>query len=202
MLELYEKRRALLLLRLAAMFLSLAALLITVLNREDGFFSINVFGSPQPILAKATADFTLVKGLKFFAGAMGIVAGYSFLQLAIAMASIFSGAPSILGGKRMAWLCFVGDMTASHLCAAAAAVSAQLAYLGKRGAPMWSAVCTYFSHYCLVFGLAVILAFLATLAALLVASISSYHLFRLYGILQQQQQQQRRQQQEHVQDKP
>nr|D5A8E6.1 RecName: Full=CASP-like protein 2BC1; Short=PsCASPL2BC1 [Picea sitchensis]ADE75815.1 unknown [Picea sitchensis] len=127
------------------------------------------------------AHFTLLKTLPFLVIVDGILAVYSLLQGLRCFLSLYMR--HILLNKALAWTIFCCDQALAYVIFAAAASTAETAYISEQGLDelQWIKVCMFFRAYCFKSGAGMINAFLAALCMVFVSGMSVFHLFRLYG---------------------
>uniref|UniRef100_A0A7N0URT7 CASP-like protein n=1 Tax=Kalanchoe fedtschenkoi TaxID=63787 RepID=A0A7N0URT7_KALFE len=132
-------------------------------------------------LVQKKAKYTDMKALVFLVIANGLAAGYSLLQGVRCIVSMVKG--NVLFNKQLAWVIFSGDQIMAYLTAAAVAAAAQSAVLAKFGQDnlQWMKICDLYGKFCNQVGEGVACALLVSLSFVVLASISAFSLFRLYG---------------------
>ncbi|XAR65749.1 hypothetical protein NMG60_11009959 [Bertholletia excelsa] len=127
------------------------------------------------------AKFTDMKALVFLVVANGLAAAYSLVQGLRCVVSMVRG--SVLFNKPLAWAIFSGDQLMSYLSLAAVAAATQSAAFAKLGEPelQWMKVCNMYGKFCNQVGEGIASALIASLAMVVLSSISAFSLFRLYG---------------------
>ncbi|CAM8908011.1 unnamed protein product [Rhodiola kirilowii] len=132
-------------------------------------------------MVRKKAKYTDMKALVFLVIANGLAAGYSLLQGVRCVVSLLKG--NVLLNKPLAWVIFSGDQIMAYLTAAAVAAAAQSAVLAKFGQDnlQWMEICQLFGKFCNQVGEGVACAMLVSLSFVVLASISAFSLFRLYG---------------------
>ncbi|KAJ7528101.1 hypothetical protein O6H91_16G084000 [Diphasiastrum complanatum] len=170
------------LLRVVGLVFSLIALVLIATNKETESIPVSLPGMSKPLYLTKSASFVDIKALKFYLGSLAIVAAYLFFQGIFSAVNLLT-TKSVIRSKAEAWFTFIADQTFAYLLVSAAAVATEIGYLAKHGATKvgWNEVCTQFNHFCTVYGVSVINAYLAALAIFASAAISAYHLFRHYG---------------------
>uniref|UniRef100_A0A0E0MMY2 CASP-like protein n=1 Tax=Oryza punctata TaxID=4537 RepID=A0A0E0MMY2_ORYPU len=154
---------------------ALAAALVGTGSQTRTFFSL-----------EKEARFTDMKALVLLVAAHGAAAVYSLLQLVrCAAAAAFMSAASQSGGgaAAVAWSVFSCDQAVAYVLMAATAAALQSSVVGKRGQPelQWMPICGLYGAFCRRVGEGLASAVAAGLAAVLLAAVSAFNLFRLYG---------------------
>uniref|UniRef100_A0A0A8ZMJ5 CASP-like protein n=1 Tax=Arundo donax TaxID=35708 RepID=A0A0A8ZMJ5_ARUDO len=150
---------------------ALAAALVATDSQTRTFFSL-----------QKKAKFTDMKALVFLVVANGMAAGYSLLQLARCAAAMASGSRPLLN-RALAWCIFSGDQALAYVTLAAVAAALQASVISMRGQPelQWMGICDLYGAFCRQAGGGIASALAAGLAAVLLAFVSAFNLFRLYG---------------------
>ncbi|OWM85636.1 CASP-like protein 2B1 [Punica granatum] len=127
------------------------------------------------------AKFTDMKALVFLVIANGIAASYSLIQALRCAASMIGG--YVLFSKPLAWAIFSGDQAMAYVTLAAVASAAQSAVFAKVGQPelQWMKICDMYGEFCNQVGEGIATALLVSLSMVVIAAISAFSLFRLYG---------------------
>ncbi|KAF0888241.1 hypothetical protein E2562_013695 [Oryza meyeriana var. granulata] len=158
---------------------ALAAALVGTGSQTRTFFSL-----------EKKARFTDMKALVFLVAAHAAAAGNSLLQLArcaaaAAMAARGSGNGGGSSGREaaVAWSVFSCDQAVAYVLMAVTAAALQSSVLGKRGQPQlqWMPICGLYGAFCRRVGEGLASAVAAGLASVLLAAVSAFNLFRLYG---------------------
>ncbi|CAN0871583.1 CASP-like protein 2D1 [Linum grandiflorum] len=147
-------------LRLTSIPLSVAALWLTVANRQD-----------NPDLGPVA--FKNIQGLKYMAWISGISAAYAVIAAVSSWMKCFVS---------RSWLFFVSDQIVTYLMVTSGAGVSEIIYLlyfGDRTVG-WSEACRSYSKLCKRMELAVILHALALLCFIFVTLISAYRAFSLF----------------------
>ncbi|XP_062204356.1 CASP-like protein 2U1 [Phragmites australis] len=149
---------------------ALAAALVATDSQTRTFFSF-----------QKKAKFTDMKAMVFLVIANGVAAGYSLLQAARCGVAMARGSPLL--SKALAWSVFSCDQALAYVMLAAAAAALQASVVAKRGQPelQWMGICSLYGAFCRRAGGGVASAVAAGLAAVLLAFLSAFNLFRLYG---------------------
>ncbi|KAL6643966.1 hypothetical protein ACP70R_018732 [Stipagrostis hirtigluma subsp. patula] len=149
---------------------ALAAALVATDSQTRTFFSF-----------QKKASFTDVKAMVFLVAACGGAAGYSLLQAARCAAAMARG--RALVSRALAWSIFSCDQALAYVMLAAVAAALQASLIAKRGQPelQWAAICGLYGAFCRQAGGGIASAVAAGLAAVLLAFVSAFNLFRLYG---------------------
>ncbi|KAG8048800.1 hypothetical protein GUJ93_ZPchr0009g1330 [Zizania palustris] len=155
---------------------ALAAALVATGSQTRTFFSM-----------ERKARYTDMKALVLLVAAYGAAAGYSLLQAARCAAAAMawgSGGGGVMGSRSraVAWCVFSCDQAVAYVLMAATAAALQSSQLGKRGQPelQWMAICSLYGAFCRRVGEGLASAVAAGLAAVLLAVVSAFNLFRLY----------------------
>ena len=118
----------------------------------------------------------------------GVAAGYSLLQAArccwaAAAARGGGGGGLPLPSRALAWCVFSCDQALAYAVLAALAAALQASVIAKRGQPelQWMGICAMYGAFCRQAGAGLASAVGAGVAAVLVAFLSAFNLFRLYG---------------------
>ncbi|XP_040385699.1 CASP-like protein 2B1 [Oryza brachyantha] len=151
---------------------ALAAALVGTASQTRTFFSL-----------EKKARFTDMRALVFLVGAHAAAAGYSVLQLARCAAMSARGRGGGGGRAAVAWSVFTCDQAVAYALMAATAAALQSSVLGKRGQPQlqWMPICGLYGAFCRRVGEGLASAVAAGLASVLLAAVSAFNLFRLYG---------------------
>lgn len=151
---------------------ALAAALVGTGSQTRTFFSL-----------EKKARFTDMKALVLLVAAHGAAAVYSLLQLARCAAAAAWKGGSNGGAAVVAWSVFSCDQAVAYALMAATAAALQSSVVGKRGQPelQWMPVCGLYGAFCRRVGEGLAAAVAAGLAAVLLAAVSAFNLFRLYG---------------------
>ncbi|OEL18283.1 CASP-like protein 2U1 [Dichanthelium oligosanthes] len=152
---------------------ALAAALVATDSQTRTFFSFD---------KKAT--FTDMKAMVFLVVASGVAAGYSLLQAARCCVAVARGTGSTpLLSRALAWCVFSCDQALAYVLLAAVAAALQASVIAKRGQPelQWMGICGMYGAFCRQAGGGLASAVAAGLAAVLLAFLSAFNLFRLYG---------------------
>uniref|UniRef100_A0A0E0FCK4 CASP-like protein n=1 Tax=Oryza meridionalis TaxID=40149 RepID=A0A0E0FCK4_9ORYZ len=154
---------------------ALAAALVGTGSQTRTFFSL-----------EKKARFTDMKALVLLVAAHGAAAVYSLLQLArcaAAAAFVSRNGGGNGGAAVVAWSVFLCDQAVAYALMAATAAALQSSVVGKRGQPelQWMPVCGLYDAFCRRVGEGLAAAVAAGLAAVLLAAVSAFNLFRLYG---------------------
>ncbi|XP_062202730.1 CASP-like protein 2U1 [Phragmites australis] len=149
---------------------ALAATLVATDSQTRMFFSL-----------QKKAKFTDMKALVFLVVANGVAAGYSLLQAARCAVAMARG--SRLLNRALAWSIFSCDQALAYVMLAAVAAALQASVISKRGQPelQWMGICSLYGAFCRQAGGGIASAVAAGLAAVLLAFVSAFNLFRLYG---------------------
>ncbi|XP_054793894.1 CASP-like protein 2B2 [Prosopis cineraria] len=127
------------------------------------------------------AKFTDMKVLVFVVIANGIAAGYSLIQGLRCAASMAMG--TVLFSKPLAWLIFLADQVMAYVAISAVAAALQSAVFAKAGQTelQWMKICNMYGTFCNQIGEGIASALVASLSMVVLAGISAFSLFRLYG---------------------
>lgn len=149
---------------------ALAAALVGTDTQTRTFFSF-----------QKKASFTDMKAMVFLVAASAAAAGYSLLQAARCCCVVVRGAAA--PSRALAWCVFSCDQALAYVLLAAVAAALQASVLAKRGQPQlqWMAICGLYDAFCRQAGGGIASAVAAGLAAVLIAFLSAFKLFRLYG---------------------
>ncbi|GJM95563.1 hypothetical protein PR202_ga12315 [Eleusine coracana subsp. coracana] len=106
---------------------------------------------------------------------------YSLLQAARCLFFFFGS--DGLRSRVLAWCVFSGDQALAYVALGAAAAALQASVMSKRGLPafQWMEVCGLYAAFCRKAGGGIACAVAGVLAAVALAFISAFNLFRLYG---------------------
>ncbi|KAG8093191.1 hypothetical protein GUJ93_ZPchr0012g21217 [Zizania palustris] len=157
---------------------ALAAALVATGSQTRTFFSL-----------ERKARYTDMKALVLLVAAQGAAAGYSLLQAARCVATMArrrgGGSGSGVMGSRSraaAWCVFSFDQAVAYVLMAATAAALQSSLLGKRGQLelQWMGICDLYGAFCRRVGEGLACAVASGLAAVLLAALSAFNLFRLY----------------------
>ncbi|KAL5205877.1 hypothetical protein ABZP36_034086 [Zizania latifolia] len=155
---------------------ALAAALVATGSQTRTFFSL-----------ERKARYTDMKALVLLVAAHGAAAGYSLLQAARCAAAAMArrrGGGGVMGSRSraVAWCVFSCDQAVAYVLMAATAAALQSSLLGKRGQPelQWMGICGLYGAFCRRVGEGLASAVAAGLAAVLLAAVSAFNLFRLY----------------------
>ncbi|KAL6842171.1 hypothetical protein ACP4OV_028150 [Aristida adscensionis] len=130
------------------------------------------------------ATFTDMKAMVLLVAAAAVAAAYSLLQAARCAAAMAWRRPVVARPSRaVAWSVFSCDQALAYALLAAVAAALQAAVVAKRGQPelQWAAICDLYGAFCRQAGGGLASAVAAGIAAVLLASVSAFNLFRLYG---------------------
>ncbi|KAK3139892.1 hypothetical protein QOZ80_5AG0392250 [Eleusine coracana subsp. coracana] len=149
---------------------TLAAALVATDKQTRTFFTM-----------QKTAAFTDVRALVLLVAANAVAAGYSLLQAARCLFFFFGS--DGLRSRALAWCVFSGDQALAYVALGAAAAALQASVVSKRGLPafQWMEVCGLYGAFCRKAGGGIACAVAGVLAAVALAFISAFNLFRLYG---------------------
>jgi len=119
---------------------------------------------------------------RFLVVVTGVAAGYSLLQAARCCCCC-GGLQPPARRRALAWCVFSCDQALAYAVLAALAAALQASVIAKRGQPelQWMGICAMYGAFCRQAGAGLASAVAAGLAAVLVAFISAFNLFRLYG---------------------
>ncbi|CAN6351855.1 unnamed protein product [Urochloa humidicola] len=147
---------------------ALAAALVATDSQTKTFFS--------SFQKKAT--FRDMKAMVFLVIVTGVAAGYSLLQAARCCA-----AAALTRRRSVAWCVFSCDQALAYAVLAALAAALQASVIAKRGQPelQWMGICDMYGAFCRQAGGGLASAAAAGVAAVLLAFLSAFNLFRLYG---------------------
>ncbi|KAL5224350.1 hypothetical protein ABZP36_010989 [Zizania latifolia] len=154
---------------------ALAAALVATGSQTRTFFSL-----------ERKARYTDMKALVLLVAAHGAAAGYSLLQAARCAAAMArrGGGGGVMGSRSRAaaWCVFSCDQAVAYVLMAATAAALQSSLLGKRGQLelQWMGICGLYGAFCRRVGEGLASAVAAGLAAVLLAALSAFNLFRLY----------------------
>ncbi|KAJ7296130.1 hypothetical protein O6H91_03G080100 [Diphasiastrum complanatum] len=162
-----------LMLRLFGLLFNVAALFLIATNKQTqtiqfpGFFAFT-----------KTAKFTSSKAFVYLLVATALAATYAFFHVI----NFIAHRGDVVGSTSIAWLVFVMDQALTYTLLGAVAASTELAYLGKHGFEDagWFEICTYFNRFCNQMGVAVAIAYLATVCFGISAVFSAFSLFSRY----------------------
>ncbi|EES17099.1 CASP-like protein 2U1 [Sorghum bicolor] len=155
---------------------ALAAALVATDTQTRTFFSL-----------QKKASYTDMKAMVFLVDAAAVAAGYSLLQLAARCCgggAMSSGRGDGGGrGRALSWCVFSCDQALAYVLLAAVAAALQASVVAKRGQPelQWMGICALYGAFCRQAGAGLATAVVAGLAAVLLAFLSAFNLFRLYG---------------------
>ncbi|KAG0521013.1 hypothetical protein BDA96_08G124500 [Sorghum bicolor] len=161
---------------------ALAAALVATDTQTRTFFSL-----------QKKASYTDMKAMVFLVAAAAVAAGYSLLQLAARCCCCCGGVAMSSGrgdgdgrGRALlawAWCVFSCDQALAYVLLAAVAAALQASVVAKRGQPelQWMGICALYGAFCRQAGAGLATAVVAGLAAVLLAFLSAFNLFRLYG---------------------
>jgi uncharacterized protein (TIGR01569 family) len=157
---------------------ALAAALVATDTQTRTFFSL-----------QKKASYTDMKAMVFLVAVTAVAAGYSLLQLgarcciALLPSSSSRGGGGMVPGRPLAWCVFSCDQALAYVLLAAVAAALQASVVAKRGQPemQWMGICALYGAFCRQAGAGVASAVAAGLAAVLLAFLSAFNLFRLYG---------------------
>lgn len=157
---------------------ALAAALVATDTQTRTFFSL-----------QKKASYTDMKAMVFLVAATAAAAGYSLLQLAarccvaLLPSSSSRGGGGMVPGRPLAWCVFSCDQALAYVLLAAVAAALQASVVAKRGQPemQWMGICSLYGAFCRQAGAGVASAVAAGVAAVLLAFLSAFNLFRLYG---------------------
>ncbi|KAJ6804129.1 CASP-like protein 2C1 [Iris pallida] len=160
-------------LRVLCTVLSSAAALIVALDRE----------SKEIFFKERKATFKYLHSLWHLVIICSAAAGYHLLQSCRCF--VFAWAlrsNPCSGSKLFAWVSFLLDQAVTYATFAAASAAAQDAMIGIFAvrALQWGKICNTYTGFCVLLVVGGVCAFLATFSMAVVASLSAYHLFRLY----------------------
>ncbi|RLN30579.1 hypothetical protein C2845_PM05G16560 [Panicum miliaceum] len=149
---------------------ALAAALVATDAQTRTFFSF-----------QKKATFRDMKAMVFLVVATGVAAGYSLLQAA--RCCCCGGLHQPTRRRALAWCVFSCDQALAYAVLAALAAALQASVIAKRGQPelQWMGICAMYGAFCRQAGGGLASAVGAAVAAVLVAFISAFNLFRLYG---------------------
>ncbi|GJN34986.1 hypothetical protein PR202_gb23706 [Eleusine coracana subsp. coracana] len=150
---------------------TLAAALVATDKQTRTFFTM-----------QKTAAFTDVRALVVLVAANAVAAGYSLLQAARCL-FFFGSSVGLRSSRAIAWCVFSGDQALAYVALGAAAAALQASVVSKRGLPafQWMEVCGLYGAFCRKAGGGIACAVAGVLAAVALAFISAFNLFRLYG---------------------
>ena len=119
---------------------------------------------------------------RFLVVATGVAAGYSLLQAALCCCCC-GGLQPPARRLALAWCVFSCDQALAYAVLAALAAALQASVIAKRGQPelQWMGICAMYGAFCRQAGAGLASAVGAGVAAVLVAFLSAFNLFRLYG---------------------
>ncbi|CAN6329222.1 unnamed protein product [Urochloa humidicola] len=154
---------------------ALAAALVATDSQTKTFFSF-----------QKKATFRDMKAMVFLVIVTGVAAGYSLLQALRCIAAAANGnggggAPLL--SRALAWCVFSCDQALAYAVLAAVAAALQASVIAKRGQPelQWMGICDMYGAFCRQAGGGIASAVAAGVAAVLLAFLSAFNLFRLYG---------------------
>ncbi|KAF8783985.1 hypothetical protein HU200_000081 [Digitaria exilis] len=156
---------------------ALAAALVATDTQTKTFFSSY----------QKKATFRDMKAMVFLVFATAVAAAYSLLQAARCCVTAARGvSPTTATTKRsraMAWCVFSCDQALAYVVLAALAAALQASVIAKRGQPelQWMEICGMYGAFCRQAGGGIASAVGAALAAALLAFVSAFNVFRLYG---------------------
>lgn len=153
---------------------ALAAALVATDTQTRTFFSL-----------QKKATYTDMKAMVLLVAAAAAAAGYSLLQAARRCCCVALLRTSIRPRARLllAWCVFACDQTLAYALLAAVAAALQASVVAKQGLPQlqWMAICALYGAFCRQAGAGVACAVAAAVDAALLAFLSAFNLFRLYG---------------------
>ncbi|CAL4906363.1 unnamed protein product [Urochloa decumbens] len=152
---------------------ALAAALVATDSQTKTFFSF-----------QKKATFRDMKAMVVLVIVTGVAAGYSLLQVLRCCAAAAKGAGGALTSRRsLAWCVFSCDQALAYAVLAALAAALQASVIAKRGQPelQWMGICSMYGAFCRQAGGGIASAVAAGVAAALLAFLSAFNLFRLYG---------------------
>ncbi|CAN6343069.1 unnamed protein product [Urochloa humidicola] len=153
---------------------ALAAALVATDSQTKTFFSF-----------QKKATFRDMKAMVFLVIVTGVAAAYSLLQAlrCIAAAANGNGGAPLLLSRAVAWCVFSCDQALAYAVLAAVAAALQASVIAKRGQPelQWMGICSMYGAFCRQAGGGIASAVAAGVAAVLLAFLSAFNLFRLYG---------------------
>ncbi|WOL17370.1 CASP-like protein 2C1 [Canna indica] len=109
-------------------------------------------------------------------------AGYHLLHLLRCMALVWHGKNPSQDNKFVAWFYFVLDQGVTYATFGVTMAGLEVAFVAAFGVSelQWSRLCNIYTRFCVEIGGGLFCGLVASLAMAIVASISAYHLFRLY----------------------
>ncbi|PWZ43996.1 CASP-like protein 2U1 [Zea mays] len=155
---------------------ALAAALVATDTQTRTFFSL-----------QKKATYTDMKAMVLLVAAAAAAAGYSLLQAARCCCCVALLRTSIRPRPRarllLAWCVFACDQALAYALLAAVAAALQASVVAKQGLPQlqWTAICALYGAFCRQAGAGVACAVAAAVDAALLAFLSAFNLFRLYG---------------------
>ncbi|CAN6334177.1 unnamed protein product [Urochloa humidicola] len=155
---------------------ALAAALVATDSQTKTFFSF-----------QKKATFRDMKAMVFLVIVTGVAAGYSLLQalrcIAAAAKGVGGGGAPLLLSRALAWCVFSCDQALAYAVLAAVTAALQASVIAKRGQPelQWMGICSMYGAFCRQAGGGIASAVAAGVAAVLLAFLSAFNLFRLYG---------------------
>ncbi|KAI3745436.1 hypothetical protein L1987_58548 [Smallanthus sonchifolius] len=164
-------RLAELMLRFVTCVLALVSVLLVATDSQvQEFFTI-----------RKKAKFTDMKALVFLVVVNAMAAVYSLVQALRCVLSVVTG--SVLLSKPLAWLILSSDQLMAYMMLAAIGAALQSAIFAKFSEPelQWMKVCDMYGKFCNQSGEGIASSVVAWLIMVIVAGMSSFSLFRLYG---------------------
>ncbi|CAL4899004.1 unnamed protein product [Urochloa decumbens] len=152
---------------------ALAAALVATDSQTKTFFSF-----------QKKATFRDMKAMVVLVIVTGVAAGYSLLQaLRCCAAAAAKGGGALTRRRSLAWCVFSCDQALAYAVLAALAAALQASVIAKRGQPelQWMGICSMYGAFCRQAGGGIASAVAAGVAAALLAFLSAFNLFRLYG---------------------
>ncbi|KAF8661138.1 hypothetical protein HU200_057247 [Digitaria exilis] len=127
------------------------------------------------------ATFRDMKAMVFLVFATAAAAAYSLLQAA--RCCVTAARPPTARSRALAWCVFSCDQALAYVVLAALAAALQASVIAKRGQPelQWMEICGMYGAFCRQAGGGIASAVGAALAAALLAFVSAFNVFRLYG---------------------
>ncbi|KAI3795765.1 hypothetical protein L1987_38423 [Smallanthus sonchifolius] len=164
-------RLAELMLRFVTCVLALVSVLLVATDSQvQEFFTI-----------QKKAKFTDMKALVFLVVVNAMATVYSLMQVLRCGLSVVTG--SVLLSKPLAWLILSCDQLMAYMMLAAIGTALQSAIFAKFSEPelQWMKVCDMYGKFCNQSGEGIASSVVAWLIMVIVAGMSSFSLFRLYG---------------------
>lgn len=151
---------------------ALAAALVATDTQTRTFFSL-----------QKKATYTDMKAMVLLVAAAATVAGYSLLQAARCCVALLRTSIRPRARLLLAWCVFACDQALAYALLAAVAAALQASVVAKQGLPQlqWTAICALYGAFCRQAGAGVACAVAAAVDAALLAFLSAFNLFRLYG---------------------